>query len=87
MTVVSDMVITMSNPIVAIETVTLPAGSYDEAYRVEAETSMAISTAGFATSMTFPVTQWFVRGIGLVKTFSTFEGSTSVVELLSLERK
>jgi hypothetical protein len=37
--------------------------------------------------MTMPASQWLVRGVGMVKTFSDFEGVSSGVELLSLEEK
>jgi hypothetical protein len=87
MTVENDMIIAMQNQIVAIEDIIVPAGTYQEAYRVDTNTTLNITSNGFTSEMTLPSSQWFVRGVGLVKTVSTFEGMTSGVELLSLEEK
>lgn len=87
MSVETDMSVVMQNEIVAIEEVTVPAGTYPEAYRVDAYTTMDMSMSGISTSMDFMVSQWFVRGVGLVKSSSTYEGMTSGIELVSLEPK
>ncbi len=55
--------------IVGREAITVPAGSFQEAVKVEARMTMRIhlSTVGKTAVGTDVMTAWFVRGIGLVK--------------------
>jgi len=68
------------------ESVTVEAGTFD-AMRVECETTMKISIKLGATptetTLNLVGTNWYVRGIGLVKTLTTGLGLDSTTELVS----
>ncbi|MCC6142067.1 MAG: hypothetical protein IT389_15810 [Nitrospira sp.] len=72
-----DMVGTTS--VIGREAVTVPAGTYPDAVKVEARMTMAIhlSTGGKPARGTDVMTAWFVKGMGLVKYFEKQELSSS----------
>lgn len=71
---------------IGIESVTVEAGTFD-AMRVECQTTMNISiTMGDApvqSTLNLAGTNWYVEGVGLVKTLTTGMGFDSTTELIS----
>jgi len=72
----------------AIEEVTVPAGTFPEAVRVDSdgivemvlelgETAMPFTTSDFNSST------WYVEGVGMVKTSDQFTGFSNMVELIA----
>ena len=72
-----DMVGTTS--VIGREVITVPAGTYPDAVKVEARMTMAIhlSSGGKPARGTDVMTAWFVKGVGLVKYFERQELSAS----------
>ena len=89
MTFTGDIII--KNEIVAIESVTVPAGTFPEAVKIDLDKSMNISTDIEGTSMSFntytDISSWYVEETGLVKQISKATCGTTTVELLSIEEK
>lgn len=87
--VFSNVVGDMVYEIVAVEEVTVPAGTYPEAYVVKSTGTITFNTDLMGTGMSneFPLelTSWYVKDIGMVKQISTDIGGTSTTELVSLE--
>ncbi len=82
------------NEVVAIEEVSVPAGDYPAAVRVDSTGTISVVTTVGETSMplmSFDLDQstWYVENIGMVRQESpdlfTDEGETSVVELVGIE--
>ncbi|HEX6035220.1 MAG TPA: hypothetical protein VFY83_12325 [Anaerolineales bacterium] len=71
---------------IGIESVTVEAGTFD-AMRVECQTSMNISItmadAPVQSTLNLTGTNWYVEGVGLVKTLTTGMGFDSTTELVS----
>jgi len=71
---------------VGVESVTVAAGTFD-ALRVECQTSMTITVTmqgnDISTPVNFQATNWYVQGVGLVKTVSTGANLDSTIELTS----
>ncbi len=78
--------VTQSCTAVGVESVTVPAGTFD-AMRVDCQINMniTIDIAGspFTTPIALNNTNWYVLKVGLVKTVSTGSGLDSTVELTS----
>jgi len=89
MTFTGDIFI--ENEIVAIESVTVPAGTFQEALKIDLDKSMNISADMAGTSMSFNVytdiSSWYVEETGLVKQVSKATCGTTTVELLSIEEQ
>jgi hypothetical protein len=90
MTLEATMDITLQNRIAAVEEVTVPAGTYPQAYRVDStgKTSMEASGMGMqgaGMEVDINYSNWYVENVGLVKTSSESEGGTYVTELVSIE--
>jgi hypothetical protein len=93
MTMVQTM--DMTNTVTGIETVSVPAGDYPEAVRVETTGTIGIAmsigdTAQPATSVPMSYITWYVEGIGMVRQdLSSLLGEggvgDSVTELVSVE--
>jgi len=81
MAISSEFDVAMLNEITAIETVTVPAGTFDNAVRVDSTTS--VSVMGTLTETT--LTSWYVEGVGLIRNASVEEGESFVMELVALE--
>lgn len=83
----------MTNTVVGVEAVTVPAGGFDEAVRVDTTgvVTMAMGDAGPTTSFDMNYSSWYVEGVGLVRQeFASVLGveganNPSVTELLSYE--
>ena len=69
---------------VGVESVTVAAGTFD-ALRVECQTNMVITVTmqgnDISTPVNFQATNWYVQGVGLVKTVSTGSNLDSTIEL------
>jgi len=72
------------NTIAAIEPVSVPAGSYENAYRVDAQANIKISMMGMETDFSSPYSSWFVEGIGMVKSASSDAEMPYSMELTAL---
>ncbi len=67
----ADGVISISREVAALESVSVPAGTYDEAYRVDNIGEMTIEVMGTKTSTPLMYSDWYVKGVGLVKSTSS----------------
>ena len=89
MTFTGDIII--KNEIVSIESVTVSAGTFPEAVKIDLDKSINISADMAGTSMSFNVytdiSSWYVEETGLVKQVSKATCGTTTVELLSIEEK
>jgi len=89
MTFTGDIFI--KNEIVSIESVTVPAGTFPEAVKIDSDKNMNISADMTGTSMSFDaftdISSWYVDQTGLVKKVSKAKCGTTTVELLSIEKK
>jgi hypothetical protein len=85
----------MTNTVTGIEAVSVPAGEFPEAVRVETTGTIGIAmsigdTAQPATSIDMSFTSWYVEGIGMVRQdvsglLGEGEVGDSVTELISVE--
>lgn len=83
------MTITIQSQIAAVEAVTVPAGAYDEAYRVDSTSTTVMrfgSGEGESTSTVESTSSaWYARDVGLVRQAPSGEGAGSfVIELVSI---
>lgn len=87
--VTSSMSISLVSTITAIEEVTVSAGSYPEAYRVDTVGVMDLDLEGVdAVQSSFPIeySTWYVRNVGMVKQQTTGEAADGTyTELISVE--
>jgi hypothetical protein len=70
-TIQADGQVSVSREIVSQESVTVPAGTYPDAYRVDSTGEMVITLMGTKTSTPLIFSDWYVKGVGLVKSSST----------------
>ena len=75
---------TVVNTIAAIEPVSVPAGSYENAYRVDAQATIKFSMMGIDTEFSSPYSSWFVEGIGMVRSASGDAEMPYSMELIAL---
>jgi len=83
----AEATVTINYVIAAIEEVTVQAGTFPEAYRVDSvgEIAMSMDFNGSTFPMTginFGSSTWYVEGVGLVKTADDFTGYGSGMELV-----
>jgi len=77
--------INIQNEITAIEPMTVPAGFYEEAVRVESTSTVVM--AGFGeTSVVVDFTSWYVEGVGLIRNVTSGDGEDVVMELIELKQ-
>jgi len=86
----SHVITTMTSEITAIESVTVPAGTYPEAYRVETNGTITTETGveGNMVPVDAPLVfvSWYVKGVGMVKQdASNVETGTNLTELIAVE--
>lgn len=89
-TTVSDIDVVQENRIVAVESVTVPAGTYDEAVRVDSTVTLELTTTVGETSMPgmttdFSLSAWYVEGVGMVKQSSADTEWGFEMELIAME--
>jgi len=77
--------IDLSNEITSKESITVPAGSYPESYRVDSSGEMTINLMGTQTTMPLIYSTWYVKGVGMVKSSSTDANLTYDMVLSSFE--
>ena len=83
----AEATVSIDYVIAALEEVTVTAGTFPEAYRVDStgEIAMTMDFNGSSFPMTginFGSSSWYVEGIGLVKTSDNFTDYTSGMELI-----
>lgn len=79
--------VTIDYVIGAIEEVTVPAGTFPQAYRVDSTSNIEVSLDMGESAMPFSgfdstSSIWYVEGVGLVKSQDTFESFSSTIELI-----
>jgi hypothetical protein len=79
--------VSIDHAIGAIEAVTVPAGTFPEAYRVDSTGSIEMlmimgETSNPLSSFEFNFSTWYVKGLGMVKSGSEFSGISSATELI-----
>jgi len=84
-TIESQGTITMSNTIGAIEPVSVPAGNYNEAYRVDTSGNFIMSVFGVSTEIPIIYSNWYVENVGMVKSSSVDQEFGYITELISFE--
>ena len=78
--------ISLSREITGKDIITVPAGTFEDAYRVESTGVMTTTMPdGNEASMPLMYTDWYVKGIGLVKTATADANMSYSMELASLE--
>lgn len=88
---VAEIALSQQNEIVAQESVTVGAGTFDNAYRVASTGSATLEATVQGSTVTIGEfelnsTSWYVEGVGLIRNESLDEfGVTTVMELVSLE--
>ena len=85
MEIQADGDITTTRTITAIESITVPAGTYPEAYRVDSSGQMVLDLMGNQTTTPMVFTDWYVRGVGLVKSSSSDVNLSYEMQLISFE--
>lgn len=81
----SQGTIAMANTIGAIEPVSVPAGDYGEAYRVDVSGSYTMSAFGVNTEIPITYSNWFVENVGMVKSSSADPEFGYTTELILFE--
>jgi len=87
-TTTSEIDVVQENRVAAVEAVSVPAGSYENAVRIDSTTTLEVVSTVAGTSSpvvteTFTMSGWYVEGVGLVKQVSDDYGF--IMELQSRE--
>jgi hypothetical protein len=82
--------LTAQNKIVSVDAVSVPAGDYDDAMRVDSHSKMVIHAKAGETALPpitfeFDNTNWHVKDVGLVKSEMVDQAGDFTTELLSME--
>ena len=75
----------VANTIAAIEPLIVAAGSYSDAFRVDATGNFKMSIMGVENNLPIVFSNWYVKDIGMVKSASTDPTLTYSMELTALE--
>ncbi|HKJ27991.1 MAG TPA: hypothetical protein VJ965_10160 [Anaerolineales bacterium] len=78
-------VVDITNTITAVESVTVPAGTFPEAYRVEQTGSITMNMMGVELPIPINTTTWYVKNVGMIKSVSEDEFGTSTTVLVSVD--
>lgn len=81
-----DMTILMEYTVGAIEEVTVPAGTFPKAVRIDNNSNIELFMGAGETdvplnTMNYSSSTWYAEDVGMLKTSSSFSGFSSVVEL------
>jgi hypothetical protein len=76
---------TMASTISAIEPLTVPSGSYNDAYKVDVSGNMVMNIMGTESTLPLTFTNWYIKNVGMVKSSSADPTLTYTMELASLE--
>jgi hypothetical protein len=79
------VVTAFTSEITAIEEVTVPAGTFSQAYKVDVTGNINFDMMGVVMDIPLETASWYVKDIGMVKSVSTGEFGESGVELVSIE--
>jgi len=84
----SEVMVSIDHEIAAIEEVTVPAGTFPEAYRVDSRGEVGFAmfmgeNSSTINALDFNFRTWYVEGLGMVKSGDEFTGFSSTVELIS----
>jgi hypothetical protein len=85
MTIEASGDIVTTRTITAIESVTVPAGTYANAYRVDSTGQMTLDMMGNQSTTPLTYSDWYVKGVGLVKSSSAQDQLTYDMQLISFE--
>lgn len=77
--------ISLDNTVAAIESVSVPAGNYSEAYRVDTIGNFKFSAMGVESSIPMNYSSWYVKEVGMVKSGSQNTDLSFSTELISME--
>ncbi len=77
--------VTISSQIASKESVTVPAGTYADAYRVDSTGDMTFELMGNKTSVPLVYSTWYVKDVGMVKSSSSDANLTYDMVLTSFE--
>jgi hypothetical protein len=81
----AEGIINLSNKIASKESVSVPAGTYPDSFRVDSTGEMIIDLMGTQTSMPLVYSTWYVKGVGMVKSASSDANLTYDMVLSSFE--
>jgi hypothetical protein len=81
-----EVAVSIDHEIVAIEEVSVPAGTFPEAYRVDStgNIEMVLNLGEFSNPLSnfkFNFSTWYVKGVGMVQSGSEFSGYSSDIML------
>ena len=76
---------TIANTVAALESVTVPSGTYSDAYRVDITGNMVMNIMGTETNLPLTYSIWYVKDVGMVKSASADPNLKYTIELASLE--
>ena len=77
--------IAVTNSIAAVEPVTVPSGTYNDAFRVDVIGTMMMNIMGTENTTPLTYSTWFVKDVGMIKSGSTDPNLPYSIELISLE--
>jgi hypothetical protein len=75
----------VTNTISAVESVTVPSGTYSDAYKVDISGNMVMNIMGTESTLPLTYSTWYVKNVGMVKSASVDPTLAYTVELASLE--
>lgn len=75
----------LTNTIAAQESVTVPFGTYENAYRVDQTGTFNANVMGMESGSSMEQTYWFVRDVGLIRNVVGIQGAEYSLELVSIE--
>jgi hypothetical protein len=83
----SEVSVTIEHTLSGVETIEVPAGRFEEAYRVDSKGIIDMvmrmgETSTPVTGITYTYATWYVRDIGMVKSDNSFQGYTETTELI-----
>jgi hypothetical protein len=76
-------VITLKNIIFSVESITVPSGKFDNAFRVDISGTFNMSVNGSENTVPLTYSNWFVKNVGMVKSGSADPNLPYSIELIS----
>jgi hypothetical protein len=77
--------ITITRKIAKIERITVTAGTFEDAYRVDSSGVMTVTIRDTQTSMPLLYSDWYVKGVGVVKSSSSDANAPFSLELVAVQ--
>jgi hypothetical protein len=78
-------VISLKNTISSIESISVPSGKYDNAFRVDVSGTFNMSVNGAENNVPLTYSNWFVKNVGMVKSGSFDPNLPYSIELISYQ--